>query len=139
MRVWFFGSRSLERLTGPGALAARNTTLLRINQAVRKIGAGAVVVTGACPTGPDAWAERAATRRGLQVERHPPDWNTHGRKAGILRNEEMAASRPDFAVGAWDRVSRGTRHSIAMCRKYGIPFVVYGPKGDVIDSGPRRE
>lgn len=49
-----------------------------------------IVVSGGA-TGADTLGERYAAERGLQVERHPADWERYGRSAGPRRNTEMAA------------------------------------------------
>lgn len=47
------------------------------------------VVCG-CASGADKLGERWATENGIPVTHFPADWDTHGKRAGYIRNEEMA-------------------------------------------------
>lgn len=42
----------------------------------------------------EAWAESLK----IPVERYPADWETHGKKAGFIRNQQMLDSGIDFAI-----------------------------------------
>ena len=61
--------------------------------------------------GADALGERYALERGYSLLLFPADWGQYGRKAGYVRNEEMACNA-DALIAFWDGVSRGTRHMI---------------------------
>lgn len=50
-----------------------------------------VIVHGAA-RGADRLAGEEAGKAGLLVEAHPADWNAYGKRAGFVRNEEMAAT-----------------------------------------------
>lgn len=57
----------------------------------------------------------------------PADWDTHGKSAGYIRNEEMA-EYADHLILVWDFESRGSRHmfDIAVRHKmYPILIVPY--------------
>ncbi len=85
-----------------------------------------VVVHGAA-RGADSAAETAADTLGLQVERHPADWNRHGKAAGPIRNTKMAALGADLLIAFWDGDSRGTANMIARAKQHGIPVEVISP------------
>ncbi len=86
-----------------------------------------VVVTGACPTGADALAEKWASVRYHTVKRFHPNWDL-GKKAGPLRNDDMVrfmlTVEDAFAVAFWDGKSKGTDDCIGRIRKHGIPLKV---------------
>ena len=72
------------------------------------------VVSGTA-TGVDKLGEMFAERNGLLCTRFPADWDTHGKKAGHLRNCEMGRYA-DGLVAVWDGRSRGTDHMIRYMR-----------------------
>jgi hypothetical protein len=47
------------------------------------------------------------------------DWETHGKKAGPMRNREMA-KHADTLIAIWDGKSRGTKNMIDVARKAGL-------------------
>lgn len=56
----------------------------------------------------------------LPVERFPADWATHGKRAGFIRNTEMAHVA-DKLVAFWDGQSRGTKHMIETMQRLNKP------------------
>jgi hypothetical protein len=126
MRIWVFGSRSFGQIPPEDKKHALYTACTaKIREVVAKLPDNAVIVHGACPRSPDVWFANAAQARGLAQETYPANWNKHGRRAGMIRNEEMAATQPDLALGFWDVLSKGTGHSILMCNTYDINHLIY--------------
>ena len=83
-----------------------------------------VIVSGTCK-GADLLGERYALRRGYQVLRFPPDWQTYYRSAAVKRNEEMAKAA-NAVVVFWDNYSHGTKNMIDNAKKYNLPLkIVY--------------
>ena len=79
-----------------------------------------VIVSGAA-RGADTLAEEAAHFFRLEVERHPADWNTHGKAAGFIRNQEMVDSGLDLLIAFPG--GRGTADMVARAKKAGIEVV----------------
>ncbi len=83
-----------------------------------------VIVHGKCPRGADRLADEEAGKAGLLTESHPADWDTHGKRAGFIRNEEMAELGADLCVAFWDGRSAGTQDMMDRAKKHGIPVTV---------------
>jgi hypothetical protein len=76
-----------------------------------------------CAKGADLIGERIAAEKGIQVSRFPADWDYYGKKAGILRNENMA-EWADCLLAFWDGISTGTKHMIEYARSQGLEVYV---------------
>lgn len=75
-----------------------------------------IVIVSGTAQGADKLGEMWASRNGHRVERFPADWNQFGKRAGYLRNEDMARYA-DAAVVFWDGQSRGSKHMIDIMEK----------------------
>ena len=84
-----------------------------------------VVVSGEAK-GADKLGERWAKNNNIPVEKHPALWEKHGRKAGFIRNCDMAREA-DQLVAFWDGTSKGTAHMIkeAKRKKLKVTVVTY--------------
>lgn len=83
------------------------------------------VVHGACPTGADKHADDFCKRFVVAVERHPADWETHGRRAGYLRNQEMVDAGADIVLVFNKNSSRGASMTARLAREAGLPVIEY--------------
>ena len=75
--------------------------------------------------GADTLGERFANEMGLEISRFIPDWDGLGKRAGYVRNAEMAkfAVEDDsygVLIAFWDGKSRGTKHMIDLANKHGL-------------------
>ena len=85
----------------------------------------AVEVVSGCARGADTLGEQWAAERGHSVKRFPADWVRYGRRAGYIRNMDMANDllslrEPTMVVAFWDGESRGTKHMIDIAREAGL-------------------
>lgn len=83
------------------------------------------VISGAAK-GADKLGEQWALCNMFIVERHHPDWATHGKAAGHIRNKEMAkAAGPKGALVAFhDGISPGTADMIEIAKEMGLKVKV---------------
>jgi len=81
---------------------------------------GDALVSGGCPTGGDAFAERIAKARGLTITIHFPDWKGPAKRgAGFARNTKIARDCDVLvAVVAEDRTG-GTEDTVKKALKLG--------------------
>ncbi len=82
------------------------------------------VVHGRCPSGADLLCDEEAVKQGLPIEPHPAFWDVHGKRAGFIRNEEMAALGADLCIAFWDGKSGGTQDMMNRAKAHGIPVMV---------------
>lgn len=88
--------------------------------------------------GADTMAADIAALYGYEVRAFPADWNTHGKRAGILRNLAMLDERPDLVIAFQVGESRGTQHTIDEARRRGIPVELHTPAAAAIATSPNR-
>ena len=74
-------------------------------------------------SGADKLGERYASERGYKVIKFPADWETHGKKAGYLRNKEMAKVA-DILICFWDGESKGSKHMIDLAKEFKVFTIV---------------
>jgi YspA, cpYpsA-related SLOG family len=95
----------------------------RIEERLFYLPPDAVIVHGAA-RGVDRIAHQEAEKAGFLLEPHPAEWERYGKRAGFIRNEEMANLGADLLIAFWDGRSRGTLDMMERCAKYGIPIEV---------------
>ena len=86
---------------------------------------GDILISGGCPTGADAFAQRLANELDARCYIYPAMWDVHGRSAGFYRNTAIAivseflvaCVAPDRRGGTEDTINKyldfhGTKHLI---------------------------
>lgn len=84
-----------------------------------------IEIISGCARGADRLGEIFADKHEFDVRRFPADWNKYGKRAGYIRNAEMAKyAVADGSYGVlfafWDGKSRGTKNMIETAEKYGL-------------------
>ncbi len=74
--------------------------------------------------GVDRSAAAYAAARGLKLTEFLPDYETHGRRAPLIRNVTIV-DYSDLVLAFWDGRSRGTAFVIDKCRERGKPCRVF--------------
>ncbi len=97
--------------------------LIDINEAMKACGWIPSVVISGTARGSDQLGEHWAIGNSIPVELYPANW-TLGKKAGYLRNEQMA-DKAQALVAIWDGKSRGTKHMIDIANRKGLRVYVH--------------
>jgi len=111
MKVIIAGSRSI-------------TDVNIVRRAVKLSGFEITEVVSGTARGVDRLGEQIAHELNIPVKRFPANWEKYGRRAGFLRNQEMA-HYADALIAVWDGVSRGTKHMIEYARSCGLQVYVH--------------
>lgn len=82
-----------------------------------------IIIQGGAP-GADKLAKEWAISRQKQFKEFPADWNTYGKRAGYIRNQQMADDNPDIVVAFPGGV--GTQSMITIAYKMKIPVILIG-------------
>ena len=83
--------------------------------------------------GADKLGEQYAKIAGYELSKFPADWGKLGKRAGYVRNAEMAKFAVEdgnygVLIAFWDGQSRGTKHMIDLANKYGLEVHVVNYK-----------
>lgn len=95
----------------------------------------AIEVVSGTARGVDTLGEIFAERNGLVLHSMAADWDTYGKRAGYLRNAEMA----DFADALlliWDGKSKGSQHMYDLAKKKGLEVHAFIYEGKGADGVP---
>ena len=84
-----------------------------------------ITIVSGSASGADTLGEQFANEFSLNLKCFPANWDRYGRRAGYMRNVEMAEFASDkengMAYGAliafWDGKSKGTKHMIDTAKK----------------------
>ena len=77
--------------------------------------------------GADKMGERFAEEFNLKVVHFPADWNKYGKRAGYIRNEQMALYAKEdngVLIAFWNETSKGTKHMIDLANKHRLRVFV---------------
>lgn len=80
------------------------------------------VITGGA-RGVDRWAKEWLDNNGIDNEVIPAEWERYGKRAGYIRNKEMV-DKSDMVIAIWDGKSRGTKHTIDICKEQDKSLIV---------------
>lgn len=82
------------------------------------------IIHGGCPTGADKFAHDFCMDHKIHEKVYPADWDRIGKKAGPVRNAEMAKYGADLCFGTWDGKSSGTANMISLACQYEIRVLI---------------
>ena len=81
------------------------------------------IVSGGAP-GVDRLGELWGLIHHVPVKYFPADWKRHGKRAGYVRNREMAVYAQAL-IAVWDGKSSGTRDMIKVAQAAGLKVFVW--------------
>ena len=82
-----------------------------------------LIFISGCSKGADMLGERFAEENGFEIEYYPADWNKYNKKAGPIRNKQMAAAG-DYFICFWDGKSPGTKSMINYAKGLNKPVKI---------------
>lgn len=96
-------------------------------EAVQLSGFEITTVISGTAKGVDRLGERYARDNRLKIEKYPANWDLYRKKAGYLRNEEMAR-HCDAVIVVWDGYSVGSMSMIEIAKRKKLPLFVHKVK-----------
>jgi len=82
-----------------------------------------IIISGGAK-GADSLARKYALEQGIVLKEFPAEWDKYGKSAGYRRNVDIVEAS-DEIIAFWDKISRGTKHSIDIATEKGKPIHVY--------------
>jgi hypothetical protein len=77
--------------------------------------------------GADSFGERYANENNIETLIFKPDWDKHGKAAGMIRNTDIV-NNADTIIAFWDGESKGTKDSITKAEKKGKNIIIVKTK-----------
>ena len=110
------------------------TAFRKLNRLAGKIALGrplkdAIIVVEGGAEGADRVGRMWAESHGIEVETFEADWEGLGKRAGYVRNADMAEVG-DYLAAFWNGSSKGTKMMIELSRKKGIKTAVIRYTGE---------
>lgn len=113
----------------------RKEALAAIYATFGKVDKNNVWIVSGHARGADSLGERFAEEFNLNKKVFPADWDKFGKRAGYMRNEQMAvfakgadeedaANIKNLLIAFWDGQSRGTQHMIEIAKNKKMNVVV---------------
>lgn len=109
-------------ISGSRTINDRDMIYKELDKTLKIYGTPEYITHGGCH-GVDIIAGDWAKEKGITVYVKRPNWKDLGKKAGVIRNQEMIDSlsrQTGLFVAFWDGSSKGTHHAIKHTRKRGI-------------------
>lgn len=82
-----------------------------------------ITIISGTAKGADTLGELFANKNNLPLVKMPAKWDLYGKRAGYLRNVEMAnyaAEGKGVLLAFWDGKSHGTKHMIDIAKRKGL-------------------
>ena len=96
-----------------------------------------ILLSGNAP-GADRLGERYAEENEMEWKIIPSEWDKHGLKATMMRNEVILKTA-DCAIIFWDRKSEGSRHMIDIALRAKKLLAIVYPDGNIkLHMNPRK-
>lgn len=95
-----------------------------IERAVQQSGFDIEQVVSGGAKGVDTLAVLYAQKHDKHLALFMADWDRHGRKAGPIRNGQMA-EYADALIAIWDGKSKGTKNMIDQATAKGMPVYIH--------------
>ena len=115
IRVAIVGSRQFRGTVAAGRF---------IDRCLARCGLDQIEIVSGCALGADRYGAGYAKQRNLPCREFPADWKQNGRRAGYLRNQEMA-NYVTHVIAFWDGKSPGTAHMIQLAQQRGLSVRVW--------------
>ncbi len=95
-----------------------------VRTAYEKSGFVATEIVSGGARGVDYLGECLAKNLNIPIKVFPADWDEYGKKAGPIRNSQMA-NYADALIAVWNGESKGTGNMIVQARGKGLDIFIY--------------
>lgn len=105
-----------------------------LEKAIKMLGvSNFVIVSGNASRGADAMAIQWADESGVPWIPFNADWDNLGKRAGFIRNAEMAEVATHL-LAFWDGVSNGTKHMVQLAIEKEIPVLMFKVQSEITNE-----